>query len=155
MQVSRRMCLTFYLITIGIFMNIKKVSLAALASLALASSVPLFADYNKSPGDKARGGKDMMQMNQFEKLNLNEDQKLRMKMIKENYRPQLDAIKASLKALNDQHQALDKSSPEYAAQVQTLGNEKARLMQEKKDLKAQIHAESLQVLTPEQREGIE
>ena len=132
-------------------MNIKKVSLAAITTLALVSSVSLFADRHMNPNDASATHSEMSQTSALDGLALNENQKLRISAINETYAPQQESIKASIRALDEQHKALDPQSADHAEQVQTLGMEKARLMQEKADIKARMHEESMQVLTDEQR----
>lgn len=133
-------------------MNIKKVSLAVIASLALATSSAVMADDHSKVKDKMVEKKmEVRSANAMDKVSLSDEQKLSVQAIKDNYQPQLDALHESKKALMDQKAALDPNSPDYEEQSQVLDTQIQQVKAEKKALKEQMRGETLQVLTPEQR----
>ena len=129
-------------------MNIRKLSFAVIAGLALASSTTVIADgHARSMKDKA----ESHVTSKLETLGLSEEQKLSVQAIKDRYQPQLDALNNSKMALKDQHAALDTASPDYAEQSLFLENQIQQISQEKSVLKMQMKEETEQVLTPDQR----
>jgi len=129
-------------------MNIKSISFAAIAGLALASSFSLIAnDHTKSMTDKA----EVRMESSLDKIRLSDEQKVSVQAIKDRYQPQLDALHSSKQALKDQHAALDKASPDYAEQSLFLENQLQQVSQEKAMVKEQMKQETRQVLTQEQR----
>ena len=134
-------------------MNIKKISFAVIAGLALASSTTLLADGHPST-EKSKMA-TIQGQSPLDKITLSDDQKVSIQVIKDRYQPQLDALHSSKMSLKDQHAALDTSSPDYAEQAQLLESQIQQISQEKATLKKQMQEETKQVLTPDQRLLIE
>ena len=135
-------------------MNIKQVSFAVIAGLALATSSAASADNHSKAEKMVEKKMEVRSENSFDAIALSDEQKLSVQAIKDKYQPQLDALYESKKALIDQKSALDPNSADYAEQSQVIDTQIQEVKAEKKMIKEQMREETLAVLTPEQRSSM-
>ena len=149
--------------------RIKTVAIAAISSIALAGSI-VFAqtttpDQSSQQGTRTerRGGgkhrghgfEGMRRGGFFRQLNLTEDQKTRMKQIRENFATQNKPLREQLRAKRQElRQASEGGTFNEALATQKLtemASLEAKLMGER----FKLHQETLSVLTPEQKAQLE
>ncbi|HKP46154.1 MAG TPA: Spy/CpxP family protein refolding chaperone [Pyrinomonadaceae bacterium] len=150
------------------FANFKMLALVSLASIALVASVAFAqtggtgqGDMNKTraewrghrKGGEGRGG--FMGGRMFANLNLTDDQKARMKTIRESFADRTKSLREQLRAKRQElRQANDNGTFNEALATQKL-TEAAGLQAKLMGEQFRLHQEMLTVLTPEQKTQLE
>lgn len=126
------------------------ITAGAVTALVIGTSSMIHANNHKGAhSDMQRSGK--MQKRLFEKLDLTEVQKTQIESIRDNYKPQLQALREAHKSKRGQKEFLDPASSDYVSKKQAQHSEKFQAMQQGVTLRAQMQHEIALVLTPEQR----
>ena len=151
------------------FANFKMLALVSLASVMLVASVAFAqtggtttqSDQNKARGEwrgRGRGGDHRgakMGGRMFAQLNLTDDQKARMKQIRESFGDRTKSLREQLRAKRQElRQANEGGTFNEALATQKL-TEAAGLQAKLMGEKFKLHQEMLTVLTPEQKTQFE
>jgi Spy/CpxP family protein refolding chaperone len=145
--------------------RIKTVAIASLSAIALAASIAVAqtvtTDQSKPQGPRAghfRGdhkGWGGMRGGMFKQLNLTDDQKAKMKQIRESFATQNKPLRDELRAKHQElRQASEGGTFNEALATQKL-TEMASLQAKLMGVEFQEHQQMLAVLTPEQKAQLE
>ncbi|NNC97157.1 MAG: hypothetical protein HKN88_03690 [Gammaproteobacteria bacterium] len=126
------------------------ISIVTILAMAFGTSLALQAGHHKN-GMHAQHHQGMMHQKMLDKVKATDEQKAQIKAIHDKYHPEMQALKESGKAMKAQNKDLDPASSDYVTRVQAMASEKARIMQEKARIHAQVKHESALVLSDEQR----
>jgi Spy/CpxP family protein refolding chaperone len=142
--------------------RIKTVAIASLSAIALAGSIAVAqtvtTDQSNPRAGHARGdhkGWEGMRGGMFKQLNLTDDQKAKMKQIRESFATQNKPLRDELRAKHQElRQASEGGTFNEALATQKL-TEMASLQAKLMGVEFQEHQQMLAVLTPEQKAQLE
>ena len=151
------------------FANFKMLALVSLSSIVLVASVAFAqtagttqGDHNKARGEwRGRGGRGeggegdhrggFMGAGMFEKLNLTDDQKARMKTIRESFGERTKSLRDQLEAKRQELRPANQGDTFNEALVTQKLTESAGLQAKLMGEEFRLRQEMLTVLTPEQK----